>query len=104
MGLAGLLQPGRHSGGPESGRGGDAHGETPYAVRPAVSGRPSMRLAIWMAWLAAPLPRLSRAQTAIARPACVSAATCRWAALDPPVGPGLGQRPSPTPCTKGSPP
>ena len=34
-----------NSGGAESLRGSDAHGATPYAVRPEVSGRPSMRLA-----------------------------------------------------------
>src|SRR2546430_12047580 len=71
--LAGLLQPGRHAGGPETQGGGDAQGDTPCAVRPAVSGSPSMRLAIWIAWPAAPLTRLSRAQTTTARPACGSA-------------------------------
>src|SRR5271165_4284688 len=102
--LAGLLQPGRHSGGPETKRGGHAQGDTPCVVRPAVSGRPSMRLAIWMAWPAAPLTRLSRAQTTTARPACGSAAACRWAALEPRVAPVTGHRPSGSTCTKGSPP
>src|SRR4029077_14120213 len=100
--LAGWLESGCHSGGAEAERGGDAHGATPGLVRPAVSGRPSMRLAIWMAWPAAPLTRLSRAQTTTARPACGSAATCRWAAWEPRVAPVTGHRSPGSTCTKGS--
>ena len=46
-----------------------SQGATPCVVRPAVSGRPSMRLAACTAWPAAPLPRLSSAATTTARPA-----------------------------------
>src|SRR5260370_30334641 len=80
---AGGLQPGGDAGGPEPYGGRNAHGATPWVDRPAVSGRPSMRLAAWTAWPAAPLPRLSRAATTTARPACASAAACRCAMLEP---------------------
>src|SRR5215469_1267102 len=70
-----LLDAGRDTGGAEALRAGDAHGATPIVVSPAVSASPSMRLASWIAWPAAPLPRLSMAATAIARPARRSAAT-----------------------------
>ena len=49
-------------------RGRDAHTSTPDSRSPAVSGRPSARFAFCTAWPAAPLPRLSSAQTTIARP------------------------------------
>ena len=52
-----------HAGGGEPLRGGDAHTSTPESRRPAVSGRPSARFAFCTAWPAAPLPRLSSAQT-----------------------------------------
>ena len=61
--------------GPEPGRRCHGHGATPFAVRPAVSGSPSMRLAHCKAWPAAPLPRLSMAATTTARPAARSAVT-----------------------------
>ena len=43
--------------------GGDAHTSTPESRSPAVSGRPSARFAFCTACPAAPLPRLSSAQT-----------------------------------------
>ena len=49
--------------------GGDAHGATPISVSPAPSGRPRARLAFCSAWPAAPLTRLSIAETTTARPA-----------------------------------
>src|SRR5207244_2789650 len=39
----------------------DAHTNTPAWRRPAVSSQPNARLAFWIAWPAAPLPRLSSA-------------------------------------------
>ena len=48
--------------------GDDAHGHMPTTARPAASGRPSMRLAHWMAWPDAPLTRLSRAARATTQP------------------------------------
>src|SRR6202044_521078 len=84
IGQPGLLDAGGDARRPEPGCRCDGHGATPIADRPAVSGRPSMRLAFWMACPAAPLPRLSMAATATARPAWASAAACRCTALDPP--------------------
>ncbi len=52
-------------------------------LSPAVSGRPSSRLAHCSAWPAAPLPRLSIALTTTARPASSSTVTCSWQALEP---------------------
>ena len=46
-------------------RGGDAHTSTPVRRRPAVSSSPSARFAFCTALPAAPLPRLSIAQTTI---------------------------------------
>src|SRR5205814_2621687 len=43
-----------------------AHTRTPVSRSPRVSSRPSARFAFWTAWPAAPLPRLSSAQTTIA--------------------------------------
>ena len=60
--------PACDAGGDEPLRGGDAHTSTPASRRPAVSGRPSARFAFCTAWPAAPLPRLSSAQTTIAGP------------------------------------
>src|SRR5215467_4192772 len=79
------------------------HGASPCAVRPAVSGRPSIRLAAWIAWPAAPLPRLSRAATTTARPAWLSAAACRYTAFEPSAAAVVGQRSSGSRCTNGSP-
>ena len=57
-----------HGAGDEALGGGDAHTSTPARRRPAVSSRPSARFAFWIAWPAAPLPRLSSAQTTIVVP------------------------------------
>ena len=57
-----------HGAGDEALGGGDAHTSTPASRRPAVSSRPSARFAFWIAWPAAPLPRLSSAQTTIVVP------------------------------------
>ena len=56
-------------------RGAHTHGAIPSIWRPIASSRPSMRLAFCNACPAAPLPRLSRALTMIARPECGSSAT-----------------------------
>ena len=77
-------------------------GRLRMAVRPAVSGRPSMRLAFWMAWPAAPLPRLSMAATTVARPVRGSAAACRCTPFDPATAAVVGQRPSGSRQTNGS--
>ena len=69
----------------------------------AASGRPSMRLAFCSAWPAAPLPRLSMAETTTARPARGSATACRWAAFEPAVAALLGHCPSGSRWTNGSP-
>ena len=58
------LDPGMAAGGDEALGGGDAHGQTPMLDRPALSSRPSIRLAHWIIWPAAPLPRLSSAAMA----------------------------------------
>ena len=55
------------AGGGEALGGGDAHTSTPASLSPAVSGSPSARFAFCTAWPAAPLPRLSSAQTTIDR-------------------------------------
>src|SRR4029077_16788226 len=101
-GVARLLQAGRDSGRAESQRDRDAHGATPIAVRPLVSGSPSIRFAFWMACPAAPLPRLSIAATTTARPALASAAACRWTALEPATEAVAGQRPAGSRVTNGS--
>src|SRR5690606_13848438 len=54
--------------------GGSAHGATPFTGRPSDSGRPSARLADWMAAPAVPFTRLSRALTTTTRPARSSTA------------------------------
>src|SRR5262249_29875658 len=100
---AGELEPSRHPSGTKPQRSGNAHGETPCWDKPTVSGRPSMRLAAWTAWPAAPLPRLSRTATTTARPACTSAAACRCAILEPLVAAVDGQRPSGSRWTNGAP-
>src|ERR1700730_4585613 len=55
-----------HAARDEALRGGDAHTSTPDSRSPSVGSSPSARLAFWTAWPAAPLPRLSSAQTTIA--------------------------------------
>src|SRR5947199_68300 len=57
----------------------------PVVVRPAVSGKPSMRLAHCTAWPDAPFTRLSRAPSAITHPVRSSYRAVRWAALEPSV-------------------
>src|SRR5439155_7557442 len=79
------------------------HGATPCAVRPAVSGRPSIRLAHCTACPAAPLPRLSIAAITMIRPLSPSTVDCRWTALDPSVAPVAGHTPSGSSRTNGSP-
>ena len=66
--VAAILDPGMAAGGDEALGGGDAHGQTPTVERPAVSSRPSIRLAHWIIWPAAPLTRLSSAAMARTRP------------------------------------
>ena len=63
-----LADPAVHAARDEALRSGDAHTSTPVSRRPSVSSRPSARFAFWIAWPAAPLPRLSSAQTTIACP------------------------------------
>src|SRR5581483_7157026 len=70
-----LADAGVDAGCGEALRGGHAHTSTPLRRRPAVSSRPSARFAFWSAWPAAPLPRLSRAQTTTVRPVARSAKT-----------------------------
>src|SRR6185295_2694812 len=62
------LDPGVAAGGDEAFGGGNAHGYTPMVVSPAVSSRPSIKFAHWIIWPAAPLPRLSIAESASTRP------------------------------------
>ena len=63
-----LLDSGMAAGGEEALGRGHTHGYTPIVVSPAVSSRPSMRLAHWTICPAAPLPRLSIAAIARTRP------------------------------------
>src|SRR5204862_4121747 len=63
-----LADPGRDSAGLEALRCGDAHTSTPARRRPAASSKPRTTLAFCTALPAAPLPRLSIAQTTTARP------------------------------------
>src|SRR5262249_37203600 len=100
--IAGFLDPRRDSGCAEAVRASDAHGATPIAVRPAVSGRPSMRLAFWIACPAAPLLRLSMAATTVARPDLGWAAACRCTPLEPATAAVAGQRPAGSNDTNGS--
>ena len=60
-----LADPRGDAGGPEALRGGDAHTSTPASRSPAVSSKPSATFAFCTALPAAPLPRLSIAQTTI---------------------------------------
>ena len=83
IGAAAGPDAGGDPGGPEAPGGGDAHGATPSALRPAVSGRPRTRLAHCTAWPAAPLPRLSIALQTTTRPESASTVACRWALLLP---------------------
>src|SRR5207248_4522518 len=105
VGIAVRLQPGSYPGGAEACRRRDAdvHGATPSALRPAVSGKPSIRLAFWTAWPAAPLPRLSIAAMAIARPVRGSARTATSAILVPVTRPVSGRMLAPRTRTNGSP-
>src|SRR5215813_6709837 len=80
-----------------------AHGATPLADRPAVSGRPSIRLAHCTACPAAPLPRLSSALTTTIRPLSESTVDCRRQALEPSVAAVCGQVPAGSTWTNGSP-
>ena len=65
--------PGRADAGGDSGRreagcGGDGHQtSTPESRSPDVAGRPKSSLTFWIAWPAAPFPRLSSAQITIVR-------------------------------------
>src|SRR5262249_36385748 len=77
------------------------HGATPSPDRPAVSARPSMRLAHCTAWPAAPLPGLSGAAVTTTRPESGSVCAARWQALDPRVAAVRGS-PAVSTCTKGS--
>ena len=63
------------AGGDEALGRGDAHTSTPASRSPAVSGRPSARFAFCTACPAAPLPRLSIAQTTIRVPVARSVKT-----------------------------
>src|SRR5690606_10294374 len=83
VGLAGVLDAGGDAGGPEALGGGDGHGATPFTVRPAASGSPSMRLAHWTTCPAAPLPRLSTAEHTMTRPESMSTPPWSWTALVP---------------------
>src|SRR6202034_439236 len=103
IGQPGLLDAGGDARRAEPGSRCDGHGATPIADRPAVSGRPSMRLAFWMACPAAPLPRLSMAATTVTRPVLVSATACRWTPFDPATAAVVGQRPSGSRQMNGSP-
>ncbi len=84
------LRPGRDPGGLEPGGRRHAHGATPSIGSPMVSGRPSAMFADWMAAPAVPLPRLSRALVATARPARSSTASPMRQELDPVVSPTRG--------------
>ena len=80
-----LADPAVDAAGDEAPGCGHAHTSTPPSRRPAVSSRPSARLAFWIAWPAAPFPRLSSEQTTIARPVAwssKSAELCDVGALD----------------------
>jgi len=56
------------AGGREAGCGGDGHQtSTPESRSPDVAGRPKSSLTFWIAWPAAPFPRLSSAQITIVR-------------------------------------
>src|SRR5262249_18064079 len=81
---------------------GTAHGAIPLADSPAVSGRPSIRLAHWRAWPAAPLPRLSSADTTMMRPESRSVAVPSRHALPPRVAAVRGLAPAGSTCTNGS--
>ncbi len=48
------------------------YGQRPLRGRPVASGKPSMRFMLWIAWLAAPFPRLSSAPIATAMPVWAS--------------------------------
>ena len=61
---AGLADADREAGGGDEGH---AHGWSPTPVSPAVSSRPSATFMFWTACPAAPLPRLSIADTTTAR-------------------------------------
>src|SRR5207237_2473339 len=61
------LDPGMAAGSDEAGSSGDAHGQTPTLASPAASSKPSMRLAHWIIWPAAPFTRLSSAASASTR-------------------------------------
>src|SRR5690606_39065147 len=87
----------------EAGGGGDAHGATPFTVRPRCSGRPSAMLADWIAAPAVPLTRLSIAETTTTRPAFSSTATPMRAVLAPVVSFERGKEPSGNTRTKRSP-
>src|SRR5581483_9775226 len=58
-----LADPTPDGAGDEAFRRSDAHTRMPFSRSPAVSSRPSARFAFWIAWPAAPFPRLSSAQT-----------------------------------------
>jgi len=79
------FQTGRDARGTESQRQLRAfgHGAIPSTDRPAVSGRPSIRLAHCTACPAAPLPRLSSALTTTIRSLSVSTVTWRWQEFEP---------------------
>ena len=64
----GRANAGGDAGGGEAGCGGDRHQtSTPESRSPDVGARPKSSLTFWIAWPAAPLPRLSSAQITIVR-------------------------------------
>src|SRR5205814_6089856 len=67
-----LADPAMDAARDEALRRGDTHTRTPARRRPRVSSSPSARFAFWSAWPAAPLPRLSSAQTTTACPVAAS--------------------------------
>src|ERR1035441_4111621 len=101
-----VLEPGQHLSeqlGPVVARDCGGHGATPTTDSPSVSGQPSARFIDCTAAPAAPLTRLSIAQTATSFAASWSTATASCATLLPTTAPVRGSTPSGSRCTKGSP-
>ena len=68
-----------------------------------VSGRPSIRLAFWIAWPEEPLVRLSSAENTITRPGRRSAITPRCTKFEPRTCRVAGASPSGSTTMNGSP-
>src|SRR5206468_1711352 len=86
--------PGVDARGDEAGGGRHAHTSTPWSRSPAVEPSPSARFAFCTACPAAPLPRLSSAQTTIVVPVASSVKTPSSAASVPCTRASSGTTPS----------